>query len=150
MTITSAIYGQMFESAFKGLIDFTSSNVYVGFTLIGYDPNLDTDEFWTESGGPQDSEHANGNGYVTGGFNLVNSAVLYTSSGNIFTLDGDNLSISSSTITAVRTVVVYYNAGLFPLICFNESDADISTTGGTFSVTWSTNGIVRLEIGAQA
>lgn len=151
MAITSAIYGLLFESAFAGLIDFTSeTTIKAGFVLVGYTPDLDADQYWTEGGGPQASEHGATGNYTTGGFVLTSTVVAYTASGNIFTLDAADVSVGSSTISNVRSVVVYENTGLFPLICYNLSDGDISTTGGTFSVTWSANGIVRIEVGAEA
>lgn len=149
--ITSAIYGKMFESAFAGLLDLTSeTTIKAAFALVAYTPVLDTDQFFDVAVGTPGHEPPPTGGYVDGGFVLLNTVISYTGVGNIFTFVADNVSISSSTIANVRSVVVYENTGLFPLICYNKSDADISTTGGTFTVAWSASGIVRIEVGAEA
>lgn len=151
MAITSAIYGLMFESAFAGLIDFTSeTTMKAAFALVTYTPDLDLDQYFDVAVGTPGYEPPATGAYTTGGFVLTSTAVLYTAAGNIFTLDAADVTVSSSTIANVRSVVVYANTGLFPLICYNVSDTNISTTGGTFTVTWSSNGIVRIEVGAEA
>lgn len=87
-----------------------------------------------------------GTGYTAGGATLTN--VTWTSSGTSAVLDADDPSWTNASLTA-RYAVVYKsgtaNGQTDPLVCLLDFEADKGVTGGTFSVTFNTAGIVILS-----
>ncbi|WP_203231419.1 hypothetical protein [Nocardioides caldifontis] len=58
------------------------------------------------------------------------------------------MSWSSSTITA-RYAVIYVSTGTSstsPLLCYVDFGQDVSTTDGTFQITWAPGGIATVAI----
>lgn len=51
--------------------DLEVADLFLGLVTSSYTPNLDTDEFWST---PVANEVANGNGYVTNGFDVTGAA----------------------------------------------------------------------------
>lgn len=102
------------------------------------------------------NEHANANGYTTGGIALTNE--VYTQSGGVATFDCDDVvwTASGGSIVA-RFAVIYVNATVNsivkPLICVSLLDtapADVTaTTGNTFTVSINASGVFTVS-GATA
>lgn len=98
------------------------------------------------------NEHANANGYTTGGVALTGET--WTRSGDTVTYDANDPSWTASggSITA-RFAVIYANATLNgivkPLLCvclLDTTPADVTaTTGNTFPITLNASGIVALS-----
>lgn len=98
------------------------------------------------------NEHANANGYTTGGVALTGET--WTRSGGTTSFDANDASWSASggSITA-RFAVIYANATLNgivkPLLCvclLDTTPADVTaTTGNTFPVTMNASGIISVS-----
>lgn len=77
--------------------DLEVCDLFLGLVTASYTPNLDTDEFWST---PVANEVANGNGYVTNGFDVTGATYSYDATTDQVRLDiGD----PSWTFTAGKT-----------------------------------------------
>ena len=87
---------------------------------------------------------------TTIGDEVTDNGVTWTCVGRgVLMIDANDASWASSTITARRAVVyddTPATAGTKPLICCLEFDADVSTTNGTFLITWDSQGLVLIPI----
>jgi hypothetical protein len=98
------------------------------------------------------NEHANANGYTTGGQALTGET--WTRSGSTLTFDADNpvWTASGGPITA-RFAVIYANATLNgivkPLLCvclLDTAPADVTASdGNTLTITFNASGILTLS-----
>lgn len=102
------------------------------------------------------NEHANGNGYTTGGVALTNFA--WTHSGSVATLDGDDASWTASGGSIVARYAVIYrdatvNTIVKPLLCVSLLDvtpANVTvTTGNTLAVAMNAGGIFTATAGTS-
>lgn len=87
-----------------------------------------------------------GTGYTAGGVALTGKTVTYTAATNVIKLDAADVQWAASTITA-RTAIVRKNSGATatsPAIVYQNSDADVVSTGGNFDLVWHADGIVTL------
>lgn len=136
MAVTAEWYGHGLEHVFEGDVDFDDGNVRVALVDSAYDPVANGDEYFSDVAG-----EVTGDGYTAGGQTLANPSLSY--SDGVTTFDADDVTWSDSTITA-RTAVVYYDSGTAssaPLLIFQQSDEDVSSTNGEFTVAWNANGI---------
>jgi hypothetical protein len=143
MAVTAKAYGLMVRDVFNGaiVVDWNTDTIKVALTTVTYSPDQDVHDRFDDV-----TNEVVGAGYTAGGVTLTagNQTITYTAGTNTVTLDGEDASWAASTITA-RTAVVYKSTGVAstsPLICYQQSDADISSTAGTFSVVWNASGIV--------
>ncbi len=98
------------------------------------------------------NEHANANGYTTGGVALTN--VVWTKSGGTMTFDCDNATWTASggSITA-RFAVIYkdatVNSIVKPILCvclLDTTPADVTaTTGNTLTIAINASGVFTLS-----
>jgi hypothetical protein len=142
MTITAKLYGQVFKSAFNKEIDWDTDTIKVMLTTATYTPDQDAHQYKSSV-----TNEVTGTGYTATGATLANCTVTYTGATNVLMLDADDTTWTTSTITA-RTAVVYDSTpatdATRPLICYQQSDVDIVSTGGTFQITWNASGIVQI------
>jgi hypothetical protein len=99
------------------------------------------------------NEHANANGYTTGGATL--SSVTWTNSGGTITFDAaDPTPWTASGGSIVARFAVIYASGTLngivnPLLCvclLDTTPADVTTTtGNTFTIQFSASGILALS-----
>lgn len=145
MTITAKLYGQVFKSAFNKELDWDSDVIKVMLCTSSYTPDQDAHQYKSSV----TNEVAATGGYTAGGNTLTTCTSTYTGATNKLMLDADDTSWSTSTITA-RTAVVYDSTpgtdATRPLVCYQQSDVDIISSGGTFQITWSASGIVEVTV----
>lgn len=145
MAVTGKLYGKVFTALWNKEIDWDTDTIKVALTTATYTPDQDAHDYFNDV-----TNEVSGTGYSAGGATLANKTVTYTGATNKFVLDADDATWTTSTITA-RTAVVYDASpgsdATRPLICYQQSDADVSTTAGTFTVQWSASGIVEITVG---
>lgn len=141
MAVTAFVFGLAQQSLTSGEINWGSDTIKVMLTTSTYSPNQDTHRYKSDV-----TNEVVGTGYTAGGATLTGKTNTYNGGTNTQTLDAADTSWANSTITA-RRAFVYKDTGTAatsPLICAIDFGADVSTTGGTFSVVYDAAGIVTL------
>lgn len=137
---TTKTYGSLITKAFNEEIDWTADTIKVALVSSSYTPNQDTHDYWDDVS----ANEVSGTGYTAGGATLANCTVGYTAGTNVTKFDADDVSWTSSTITA-RYAVIYDSTpgsgSTNPLIAYVDFGSDQSSSSGTFSITWSASGI---------
>lgn len=107
--------------------------------------NQDTFDFWDDA-----TNEVSGTGYTTAGASISSPTSSYDSASQQARFDGGDVSWATSTITAARYAIVYDStpatSATKPLIGFVNFGADVSTTAGTFSITWDATGIWLVDV----
>lgn len=136
---TTKTYGSLIAKAFNKEVDFDSDTIKVALLSSSYTPNQDTHDYWDDVS----AYEVSGSGYTAGGATLANKSVTYNSSTNVTKFDADDVSWTSSTITA-RYAVIYDATGTAStsaLIGYVDFGSDQSSSSGTFSIVWDSAGI---------
>lgn len=136
---TTKTYGSLIAKAFNKEVDFDSDTIKVALLSSSYTPNQDTDDYWNDVS----AYEVTGTGYTAGGATLANKSVAYTSGTNTTKFDADDVSWTSSTITA-RYAVIYDSTGTAStsaLIGYVDFGSNQSSSSGTFSIVWDSAGI---------
>lgn len=151
---------KLYEEANKRLADgtFDMDNASLGLTMALFlsAGNANTLSVGTGLYGDLTSEHANANGYTTGGQALTNE--VWTKSSSVTTFDCDNVvwTASGGSIVA-RYAVIYCNATVNsivkPLLCvcvLDTAPADVTATNGnTFTITINAGGVFTQTAGTS-
>jgi hypothetical protein len=144
MAVTAKFYGNAFVSAFNKKIDLDSDTIKVALTTSSYTPSQDAHDYFNDI-----TNEVTGTGYTAGGATLASASITYTGASNVLKLDGDDTSWASSTITA-RYAIIYDatpgTAATNPLIGYVDFGANVSSTAGTFTLSWDANGIATITV----
>jgi hypothetical protein len=146
MAVTAKAYSNMPINALKALIaDLNSAGTAVKVALVtsSYTFNQETHNDFADI-----TNEVTGTGYTAGGATLANKAVTETT--RVTKFDADDVSWTSSTITA-RGAVIYYStgtAGTSVLLIFVDFGEDKSSESGTFQITWNASGIFTITVAA--
>ena len=129
------IYNSAIDDMARGVIDFDTDTFKIMLVSSSYTPNKDTHDRRDDV-----TNEVTGTGYSTGGSTIACTVTKDTANDKV-TLSFAATSWASSTITA-RAAVVYKSRGgassADELVFYNDFDADVSTTNGTFTVAAST------------
>jgi len=146
MAVTGKLYGNCLKQALNKELDLIDEGVLCTLTTSTYTPDQDSHDYLNDV-----TNEVIGTGFTAGGQSLGNKTLTYTGATNVIAFDADDVAWTTSTLTA-RNAVVYGQAAVGtattarPLICYQASDADISTTAGTFTVSWNASGIVNITV----
>lgn len=144
MAVTAKLYGKFLSSLGNKEVDLDSDTLKVMLCTSSYTPDQDADQYKSAV-----TNEITGTGYTAGGATLGSVTVTYTGASNKYVLDAADTSWSTSTLTA-RYAVVYDSSpgsdATRPLICYVDFGADVSTTAGTFQITWAAGGIVEFTV----
>lgn len=120
-------------------ISFAADTFKLLLVTSSYTPDQDAHDFRNDI----TNEVANGNGYTTGGATLTGVSISVDNSGNRAIVEADDVTWSSSTITARRAILYKSRGGASSadevIFCYDFS-SDKSSTNGNFTVAW-TDGI---------
>lgn len=142
--------GSLYGLAAQKMIDGSTAIVWswdtfkVSLHTNTYSPNQDTDDFWNDA-----TNEVTGTGYTTLGATLGSKASTYDTTTDQVRLDAADTSWTTSTITARRAVVWNDTAGASttdPVLGWLDFGADVSTTAGTFQITWDATGIIVYDV----
>ena len=142
--MASGLYAITFLNALKNdldldLDDTTADRFKVMLVTSSYTPDFGTHDFKDDV-----TNEVVGTGYSAGGESLT--SVTLTQSGGTITFDADDVTWTSSTITA-RGAVVYDESLLNdPLICYIDFGADKSSSSGDFVLSFNASGIFTLDM----
>lgn len=143
MAVTSKWYGNALLKALNKEIDWDTDTIKVMLCTSSYTPDQDTHIYKSSV----NNEVANGNGYTTGGATLANKTIGYTGATNVIKLDADDVTWSSSSITA-RYAVIYDDTpatdAAKPLLGYVDFGQDFTSSNGNFTITWDSGGIFTI------
>jgi hypothetical protein len=141
MAVSAKMYGNCLLKALNKEIDWDTDTIKVMLCTSTYTPDQDAHIYKSSV-----TNEVTGTGYTAGGATLASKTITYTGASNTITLDAADVTWSSSTITA-RYAVIYDDTGTAstsPLIAYVDFGADVSSSGGNFTITWDATGIVTI------
>jgi hypothetical protein len=142
MAVSATVYGLALKSLATKKADLSSDSIKVMLCTSSYTPNQDTHQYKSDV-----TNEVTGTGYTAGGVALTSVAVTYTGATNVLMVDADDASWPSSTITARYAVIYDATPGTDatrPLLSYVDFGADVTSTSGTFVITWAAGGIFTL------
>lgn len=141
--MATVIYNVFKKKQLEGSINFASDTIKVALCSSSYTPNQDSHDFFDDI----TNEVGASGTYAAGGATLANKAVTQDDTDNEGVFDADDVSFTSATITA-RYAIIYKSTGTAstsPLIAAIDFGSDQTSTNGTFTITWSSEGILNLS-----
>jgi hypothetical protein len=144
--VTGSLYGLTAQKMIDGStpIVWTTASLKVALTTSTYTPNQDTHHFFSDI-----TNEITGTGYTAGGATLGSPTTTYDTASDQIRLDAADTSWTTSTLTARDAIVWCDTAGASttdPVIGWVNFGADVSTTAGTFQITWDSTGIVVYDV----
>lgn len=144
--MASKLYGQFLGQALNKEIDWDTDNIKVALLTNSYTPDQDGHNYFDDVAS---FEVSGATGYTSSGLSLDNKTNTYSGASNVVILDADDVTWTSSTITARYAVI--YNASpstnaTRPLIGYVDFGSDQSSSNGNFTITWDATGIVRINV----
>lgn len=139
--MADVIYNAFKKNIMNGSIDLDTDTIKVALVTSTYTPNQDTHEDFADV-----TNEVSGTGYTAGGAALANKTVTQDNTDNEGVFDADDVTWSTSTITA-RAAVVYKDTGTPStswLVCYIDFGSDKISTAGNFIIAWNAEGIVNL------
>ena len=140
--MADVIYNSFKAYIMDGSLDLDTDDIQVALVTSSYTADQDAHEDFADI-----TNEVVGTGYTAGGADLANEAVTIDDTDNEGVFDADDVTWSSSTITA-RAAVVYYNTGTAAtslLICYIDFGSDKSSSSGDFTIQWNSEGILNLN-----
>lgn len=137
MAVTAFWYAKAFLTFFNKEADWNSDVIKTALTTSSYTPNQDTHDYFDDV-----TNEVTGTGYSAGG--ATNGTPTMSTTTNVLTIDSDDVSWTTSTITARRAVIYDSSpagASTRPLIIWIDFGADASSSAGTFSIVFNASGI---------
>ncbi len=125
----------------NGGIDLDTDTIKVMLVTSSYTPDADTHDYKDDI-----TNEVTGTGYTAGGATLSGKTVTQDNTNNLGVFDANDVTWSSSTITA-RGAVLYKDTGTAstsPLICYFDFGSDKSSVSGDFTIQWNSGGILTL------
>ena len=147
MPETAYVFSQFPKNLMKGKFgDLSNAGVTVKCLLMTSSASISQENWETLTDVNTDGHEVSGDGYTTGGAEATTKTA--TESTKVTTFDADDVTWTSSTITA-RYSILYLStgtAGTSYLIGYADFGADKSSSSGDFTVKWDASGILTLTV----
>lgn len=140
--MADVIYNSFKKKIMDGSINLASDTIKVALVTSSYTPDQDAHDFFDDV-----TNEVTGTGYTAGGASLTSKTVTADNTDNEGVFDADDVTWSTSTITA-RAAVIYKSTGTAstsPLIAYIDFGADKTSTAGDFKIQWNSEGIINLN-----
>jgi hypothetical protein len=141
--MADVIYNSFKRDIMNGALDLDTDTIKVMLVTSSYTPDQDAHTKRSDI-----TNEVSGTGYSSGGAALANKAVTADNTDNEGVFDADDLTWSSSTITA-RGAVLYKSRGgassADELLCYIDFTADKASSAGNFTLQWNSEGIINLN-----
>lgn len=141
--MADVIYNSFKRDIMNGSIDLDTDTINVMLVTSTYTPDQDAHTKRSDV-----TNEVSGTGYSAGGAALAGKAVTVDNTDNEGVFDANDLTWSTSTITA-RGAVLYKARGgassADELICYIDFGSDKSSTAGNFTLQWAAEGILNLN-----
>ncbi len=143
--VTGLLYGVPVKNQYDGTAvnDWDTDTQKVAL-LTAYTANQDTHDFFDDVSAAE----ITGTGYTAGGATLGSKTATYDTASDQIRLDAADSSWTSSTLSATDAVV-YKSTGTAstsPLLATVDFGATVTTTAGTFLITWDSLGLVVFDV----
>ena len=126
----------------NGGIDLDTDTIKVMLLDDNHSQDQDAHEFIDDVS----ANEVSGTGYSAGGAALANKAVTQDNTDNEGVFDADDLTWSSSSITA-RYAAIYKDTGTpgtSPILAILDFGEDKTSTSGNFTIQWADEGILNI------
>lgn len=140
--MADVIYNSFKRDIANGGIDLDTDTIKVMLVTSAYTADQDAHTKRSDV-----TNEVSGTGYTAGGASLANKSVTADNTNNRGVFDADDVTWSTSTITA-RGAVLYKSTGTAStdnLICYIDFGADKTSTAGNFTIQWNASGILTLS-----
>ncbi len=140
--MADVIYNSFKKKIMDGSIDLDTDTIKVALVTSTYTPDQDVHDFFDDI-----TNEVSGTGYTAGGATLANKAATADNTDNEGVFDADDVTWSTSTITA-RGAVIYKSTGTAstsPIIAYIDFGSDKTSSGGNFTIAWNAEGILNLN-----
>ncbi len=137
--MASIIFNKFFERLGLGELDLDTDTIKCALLSSTYTGNETKD---SDSWSDVSTYEVSGTGYVAGGEDVSSVSMAESDANDNAVLDGDDVSWTSSTITARWAVLYDDTHASDALIAAFDFGTDKSTSGTTFTVEWHTDGIL--------
>lgn len=143
--VTALLYGVPMKNQYDGtaVVDWDTDTIKAAL-LTAYTVNQDTHDFFDDVSATE----ITGTGYTAGGATLGTKTATYDTATDQVRLDAADTTWTTSTLSATDAVV-YKSTGVAatsPLMAAVDFGATVSTTAGTFQITWDATGIIVLDV----
>jgi len=142
--MASTIYNSFKRDIANGSIDLDTDTIKVMLTSGSYAANADTHTKRSDV-----TNEVTGTNWSAGGVALANKTVTADNTNDRGVFDADDVSVSTATFTGATQAVLYKSRGgassADELIACIDLGGTFSPTAGTFTITWSSNGILTLS-----
>ena len=140
--MANVVYNSAKAELFKGSIDCLNDTLKVALVTSSYIPSASSHTYYSDI-----TNEVSGTGYTAGGATLTNVSVSKDDIDAEGVLDADDVTWSSSTITA-RGAVIYKDSGVAstsPLICYIDFGSDKASSASNFVLQWNSEGIININ-----
>lgn len=141
--MADVIYNSFKRDIMNGSIDLDTDAINVMLVTSTYVPDQDTHTKRSNI-----TNEVVGTGYTAGGSALTTKVVSADNTDNEGVFDADDVSWTTSTITARGAVLYKARGGVATadeLICYLDFVTDKISTAGTFLISWNAEGILNLN-----
>jgi hypothetical protein len=144
--MASILYNYWKRDVMNGTIDMDTNTFYVMLINSSGVSAADKDHQYRNT---YTTYEVTGTGYTAGGTQLTTLVVSADLTNDLAYFDGADVSWASATVTA-RGAIVYKSNGSTNgttdnLVCMFDFGSDQTATNGTFTIQWSTAGLIRLS-----
>lgn len=139
--MADVIYNAFKANIMNGGIDLDTDTIKVALVTSSYVADQDAHDDFADI-----TNEVAGTGYTAGGAALASKAVTADDTDNEGVFDAQDVTWSSSTITA-RGAVIYKDTGVAAtslLVCYLDFGSDQSSSAGDFTISWNAEGILNL------
>lgn len=142
--MASGIYNIWKSEILKSTVDLVNDTLKIALldSNHAFAASSTTNDTWSDVS----ANEITGTGYTAGGKTLTAAAVTVDNSGNKGVFDADDVSWTSATFNADHAVI-YDDTVVSPadmLICSFDFGGNKAVTSGTFSIVFSTDGIIAI------
>jgi hypothetical protein len=141
--MADVIFNSFKRDIINGALDLDTDTIKVMLVTSSYTADQDAHTKRSDI-----TNEVSGTGYSAGGSALANKAVTVDNTDNEGVFDADDVTWSTSTITA-RGAVLYKSRGgassADELLCYIDFGSDKISSAGNFTITWDAEGIINLN-----
>lgn len=144
--MASGVYGKFLQSGFDNSltkINLASGGDTIKVALVtsSYTPDFDAHDFFNDV-----TNEITGTGYTAGGATLGSQTCTLDTTDNELVIDGADTTWATSSLTAAGAVIYKStgNSATSPLIAYIDFGGNKVSDGGTFQITWASEGIINI------